>query len=254
MTFSCRKPFVIRSISILMISLVVNFSEAEPVIKQQKPDFQLHILKISRDQLKLYGEDGKFEQSWNKLKTINLSSCDLFVITESDIESYNWPDQSIMLTPKASLRLVKLMKKFFPPIEESPLPRRKDWFYLGMVNIALTEQIFLIVFKGKKLYGGIFIYPESARGASYPVIYSKVTAFTDLEPLKLQIMLVIRPEHSVMGALDGYKKLDPSLKKRIELEKVRDFFQQLGKLTHDAAKNRIEPWIPKIKPIIKLEK
>jgi len=244
--------FLLLFIFQLLTSIIImDYTLATTLnIKSKQPNFQLHILKKNSNQLELHGE---FEQSQTILKNLDLSSLSCCIFTEKDIEDYNWPDQSIMLTKKSSVKLAKFMEGCYPSIEDMSL-QRKDWFYLLMVEQALNERIFLVTFKGKILYGGVFKYQGTAQGALHPVIYPKVITLTNLEPLELQIMLVIRPEHMLWHMLDGYKKLDSSIKKRIEIKSIRDFFQRLGKLTNNNSPHRIESWLPQIKPVIKFQK
>jgi len=232
-----QKKLAIWLVLVLMIDTSINFVYALPSLNQEKTTFQLHILKKTQHQLKLHGYD-KFENFWPILKNVDLSSESYFVITENDIEGYNWPDQSITLTLEASTKLLKLIFG-----KDGFLPKKHAW---SDVELAFQFAIFVVVFEGKKLYGGVCVNPFSSGGGggSYPIIVPQLVGVIP-KPLKLQIRLVVRP----IATRKGYKYLNSSLKNRIEIPKVRNFFQKLGKLTQDAAPNRVESWIPKIDPI-----
>ena len=190
-------------------------------------------------QMKLYGE---LEPSWAILTSIDLLSESEFVLTENDIESYNWPDQSITLTSEISAKLI-----------ETYLPKEEYSAKKIYLEQNLGAKVFLVVLEEKKLYGGIFINRISAMGALYPVIYPFIAAVTQIEPPELQIRLVVRPRGTFGDFIDGYYKLDSSIKSRIEIQKVHDFFQKLGKLTHNDSSRRVKPWLPEIEPILKLK-
>ena len=159
---------------------------------------------------------------------------------ENDIESYNWPDQSIKLTLKFSIKILKLIfgKGGF-------VLEKHAW---SDVERAFQSGIFVVVFEGKKLYGGIFVNPSSSyHGGPCPIIVPQVAGVVIPPELSaIQIRLVIRP----IPTFKGYKYLSSSLKDRIEIPKLHNFFQKLGKLTQEVSPNRVEQWMPKIDPIL----
>ena len=114
------------------------------------------------------------------------------ILTDKDIEIYNWEDQEIVLSSLASERLggQKFIEKTFVA-------------YLGK----------------RPLFGGSFIERGSARAINYPVIY--------LDRSRPQAVFRIRPIHIGFGS---YRELDTKRKRRIELPEVRSHFSMLGKL------------------------
>lgn len=232
---------LIYHIFFFMICFVVNFALAAPnVSPTQETSFQIHILPKCNCEKKPKLDD--------ELEDILPSS--IFEITENDIENYNWPDQSILLTSESSRRLIKLMEKQYVPLEQYQykFPKQpKSWFYALMVETVLSKYYFFVFLNGKKLYSGVFLNSTSAWGASYPIIYPMLAKLTSLSPLEAQIMLVVRPEHRPLSMIEGYKKLGLSIKKRIEIKEVQNFFKIHNKVTFHDEKDRVERWLPKIK-------
>lgn len=235
-----RKELVIGLITTLLVanSLMTNVY-AVLMLEGKNVVFQLHILKKNRDQLKLQGKP----EDWNILKEIDLFSESMFIITENDIESYNWPDQLITLTPEGSMNLLNLGGKNFSA-------KVKKELYLNLES-SLESAVFIIVLEDKKLYGGTFSNRISTRGTYGPTIFPQIVNVIDVDPLQLQIGFVIRPLYTLNVMLSGYKALDTSLKNRIEIPKMRDFFRRVGKLTSDDSPNRVESWIPKLESTAK---
>ena len=114
------------------------------------------------------------------------------ILTDKDIETYNWRDQEIILSTYASKRLS---------------------------GIKLIEKLFIVYLNKKQLYGGAFIELGSARAINYPVIY------IDKKPS--QVVFQLRPIHSI---LQNYRQLDTKIKGRIELEDIKRHFETLGKM------------------------
>jgi hypothetical protein len=137
--------------------------------------------------------------SWATLSSVDLSAA-AFVVSAQDVDSYNWSTQSIALNADASQ---KLLVAFPGPYVES----------------MLTYHAFVVTLDGKRLYGGIFLEPFSQMGIEYPVIYVAET--------NGEVVFSVRPKQ--IGYND-YGSLAPTLKSRIELSDVRDYFAQLGKL------------------------
>ena len=112
------------------------------------------------------------------------------ILTDMDIEAYNWEDQEIVLTTASSQRLPRLSEKTF------------------------------IVYLGKEpVFGGSFIEQGSARAITYPVIY--------VNKSKSQVVLQIRPLHTMF---ENYRQLNVKLKRRIELPDVKNHFNRLKKI------------------------
>jgi hypothetical protein len=128
--------------------------------------------------------------AWRKL--LEAPPYGTVILTDKDIEIYNWEDQEIVLSSLASERLggQKFIEKTFVA-------------YLGK----------------RPLFGGSFIERGSARAINYPVIY--------LDRSQPQVVFQLRPTHIGFGS---YRELDAKRKRRIELPDVRSHFRRLGKL------------------------
>ncbi|EDN72895.1 hypothetical protein BGS_0817 [Beggiatoa sp. SS] len=179
---------------ILGFNLLMNPVQADFSSNSQESAFRIYILNEALE----YSEG----QLWNSLKKVDLNNS-LFLITEHDIDSYNWPDQSIILNESVS---DELLKQVFKDGFSKKRRMRRRFEY------ALSYKQFLVMLKEEKLYGGIFLYLATATSTSYPVIYPKVARITSYKPLKLKIRLVLRPETaSIIGPQPSYKMLDMRL-------------------------------------------
>lgn len=100
------KKLAIWSIMVLLVTnSVISNVNAVLVLEKEEVFFRLHLLKKSRDQLKLQGE----AEDWTTLQKVDLSSETMLTLTEKDIESYNWPDQFITLTLESSMKLLSCL-------------------------------------------------------------------------------------------------------------------------------------------------
>ena len=130
------------------------------------------------------------DQNWRKL--LDAPPPGKVILTDEDIETYNWEDQEIILTPTSSERLIEL---------------------------SLIEKTFIAYLGKKLLFGGSFIEQGSARAIKYPVIY--------IDKSKPQVVLQLRPLHVIF---ESYHQLEMKIKRRIELSNVKHHFRILGKL------------------------
>jgi hypothetical protein len=158
--------------------------------------FKLYVLQQNQYDLLLGSE---LEKAWPKLKGVELDKSPVLIITAEDIETYNWSQQKITLTPEATNRLDKVL-----------------WG-----KIAMSKNVFAVTFKGNWLYGGIVTEASSAAWVSYPVIYPDVSG--------PQTILYLRPLTAPV-LIKNYEEFDPSVKEIIEIQPVHDFFSELGKL------------------------
>jgi hypothetical protein len=140
------------------------------------------------------------EQAWDILKDVDLKDSAV-VITENDIERYDWSVQSITLTSAASDRLNKAFTDTEYP------------------SINLSNRGFAVTFRDAWLYGGVFLDFGSAMPIQYPVIYTKSSGDS--------IIFLLRPSHPIPTPYDD---LDSSYKSIIEIQEVHDFFTEQGKL------------------------
>jgi hypothetical protein len=128
--------------------------------------------------------------AWRKL--LEAPPSGTVILTDKDIEIYNWKDQEILLSSLASERLG---------------------------GQKLTEKSFVAYLGGRPLFGGSFIEQGSARAINYPVIY--------IDKSGSQVVLQLRPIH---GMFVSYRELDKKIRGRIELPDLRRHFRALGKL------------------------
>lgn len=219
-----------------------------PSTTLQKPIFQLHILQKDWLWYKLHLQNTP-EGVWSALKAIDLSSESYFKMDESDIEHYNWSDQSILLTVESSMRFLGVSAKKIDSLNIDQLTRKAE----ASMNLGLgiNGSVFIILFEGEKLYGGAVDNVVSTKGYQVPTIFIQIATVYDTLPKKVQIRFIIRPLKTIRAILTGYQALDQQLKNRIEKREIYNFFKKIDKLINDNTLERVEPWLPKIKPIVK---
>lgn len=219
-----------------------------PSTTLKEPVFQLHILEKDWLWYKLHLQNTP-EDVWSALKAIDISSESYFKMDESDIENYNWSDQSILLTVESSMRFLGISTKRIDKLNMEQLIKKAE----ASVNLGLgiDGSVFIILFEGEKLYGGAVDNVVSTKGYQVPTIFVQIATIHDTLPKKVQVRLVIRPLKTVRAILTGYQALDQQLKNRIEKREIHNFFEKKNKLTNDNTPERVEPWLPKIKPIVK---
>jgi hypothetical protein len=130
------------------------------------------------------------DPTWRKL--LDNPPSGKVILSDEDVEAYNWENQEIILSAHASERLI---------------------------GLNLIEKSFIAYLGKKPLLGGSFIEQGSARAINYPVIY--------FDKSKPQFVLQFRPLHVIF---ESYQQLDMKLKRRIELSDVKHHFRILGKL------------------------
>jgi hypothetical protein len=177
-------------------------SMAEP---QTNGHFEIYMIADRLIDILPYNYD---DTAWRKL--LEAPPNGAVIVTDKDIEAYNWQDQEIVLNKSAAKRLngIKLIEKSF------------------------------IVYLGKRpLYGGSFIELGSARAINYPVIY--------IDKSRSQVVFKLRPIHSV---LKSYQELGTKIKERIELVDVRRHFETLEKMkTHLTEQEVLKIALPVLK-------
>ena len=180
-----------------LLTVIAVFSPAYPATGGSSPpinteahSFALHILSVGFDELKL-GYQAR--RCWDLLKNIDLNSSSL-VITTDDIESYNWANQTLLLTTKAS-----------------------DRFRIIQGTRNFDHKAFVVTINGERVYGGIFLNRYSAMAIKYPVIYVQ-SNFDE------KIRLFIRPYQRI----DTH--LDRSQFRAIARQDVYNVFSSKGKI------------------------
>lgn len=167
---------------------------------ESEGSFHLHILQGDLSSLEL-GSD--LRVAWDIIQRVYLTTI-AFSLTENDVESYDWSEQVIVFTPEASSRLISTLAG-------------SDSEKLSPTQV-LGYRAFLVTLNDKPIYGGVFMFPPSAMGIKYPVIYAQ---FAD-EKLSFKI----RPIHSFVG----YASVEPDWN-GIRDEGIHDLFNQIGKLS-----------------------
>jgi hypothetical protein len=143
----------------------------------------------------------KLEKCWPLLRQANLKDSD-FVISQDDIEAYNWSNQTITLTSGATNRL-------------------SVTFSGNPASLGFDRTAFVATLDGERLYGGIFL-DLSAQPYSFPLI------FTDFSGT--QAVFYLRPA-APRQPMQDYQQYDAVQRELIEIGKVHDFFKGLRKLT-----------------------
>jgi hypothetical protein len=141
------------------------------------------------------------ESSWPVIREAYLASEDTYVITEADIENYNWLEQNITLTHSATEELNNSFGCSYDIIE------------------CLNWRVFVVVVDNVPLYGGIFVFLGPAMSIRFPVIYP--------DYVDNRIIFTIRP--GLSSRLDI--PLDESHWGLIKNERIADIFLDLGTLT-----------------------
>jgi hypothetical protein len=163
--------------------------------------FTLYVLRERWGDLLLHKYD--FEEAWAVLSGADLSEPRVRLDAD-DVQSYDWPDQILTLTPEASIRL----QDAFP---QSGLGLEAD----------ASQTCFVVVLDGRRLYGGIFLERGSTLALAFPIIY--VGGSGD------RITLALRPS-SLHESSYPFASFPADSRKVIEQEAIHDFFQDQGKL------------------------
>lgn len=104
-------------------------------------------------------------------------------LTERDVSTYRCGKHELVLTPAASAALRAALSS--RNRGESP---------------DLDLRGFVVAFDGRPLYGGIFLFPMSAMGISFPVIYPRREG--------ARLVLAIRPTHVPFGKVTSTTRIE----------------------------------------------
>jgi len=162
--------------------------------------FQLVVL--SQNRADLLPSQYELADSWAVLSFVPLTDS-LLTITASDISEYDWTSQIITLTDEGSRKFTDAEKAAGGPFESS-------------------MRCFVVTFGGRRLFGGVFLPPESplmnGREINYPVI--TVHEYHDTG----RRLGVSGKQHPVLAA-------QPDFGYYTNHETVYEYFRGLGKLT-----------------------
>jgi hypothetical protein len=135
---------------------------APPAPARPAEHFTLRVLAHDWFQLGL-GYD--YKQAWQILQ--QQSPGTLAAIAEGDVESFDWPCQTLTLTPAASERLRNTLS-------QPPRLKRGEKPLGAVAGIDLEHSLylkgFLLELDGRPLYGGVFLDALSVMMIEYPVI------------------------------------------------------------------------------------
>lgn len=145
----------------------------------------------------------------------NMSNLDQFtlnkepLITNLDIEQYDWSAQEIHLTPEASSRLIQ---KY------------------GEDLIWDIASIFVIVVDGQRRYAGALMYRESARYVDFPILLAKNENGLCTISVRPNMFFAFGPYPGKPEQMQKYQ----AQANLIEDMKVKEIFNEKGKLSEKA--------------------
>lgn len=188
-----RTKWLISAILFLLFFVAIVSCISELRSRVNPEDFKIYVLSNSNYDpalaRRLYGS---YEDIEPVIQDLNLDQ-PFFVITATDIETYDWNEQTFILTKNATQRMGDRWQ-----------------FY---------NRVFVVMLGKDRLYGGMMTHRVSAQRFEFPVIsYNGYLA----DPVDLEI----RPASD----LRKYAKLDPKSKAIIEIDAVYMFFRRLGKI------------------------
>lgn len=161
--------------------------------------FTIYILSANYNSL---GLSPDYKSTWAKLQQVYKTGIAVSINVD-DIQTYDWTNQIITLTPEKSKNLIATM---FQTANEQQDPSQ-----------ALLGRAFVVELKGNAIYGGIFHFHPSAMAINFPVIYSVY----DGE----KFSLTLRPVHTFLG----YDTFEPEWY-GIKNSAIKDIFSEAGKL------------------------
>ena len=176
-------------IAVCLVTLLYIADHGGSSMAEPQPSSQFEIYVIADRLIDVLPYDYENPAWKHLLKTPPPGSV---ILADTDIESYDWEEQEIVLGAAASERLG---------------------------GQRLIERSF-IVFLGKRpLLGGSFVERGSARAIDYPVIY--------VDKSRPRVVFQLRPRHTMF---ESYRELDAQTRARIELPDLKRHFKALGKL------------------------
>lgn len=146
------------------------------------------------------GLGATIESSWPILQSAYPSKV-VYTVTEEDIDTYNWIDQTIELSPQASKRFIE----FFECNLDDTYP------------VCTELYSFVSLFDDAPIYGGRFIVAMSPLVLRFPIIYAKMSSGI--------VTFSIRPFHPTETI-----ELDNPAWEVIRNENVKSIFLELNKL------------------------
>ncbi|HNB51027.1 MAG TPA: hypothetical protein PK530_03745 [Anaerolineales bacterium] len=146
------------------------------------------------------------ESSWVVLKEAYPSKVK-YSLTVDDIETYNWSEQVITLTPEATNNLIEHFD-----------------CHAYVSFDCLYHHAFVVIFDGVPKYGGLFFpNPYTQESIDYPLIYPRLVG----NEMELQVLPYLG--FAFIQPPEGYTIPDEDWR-TIKDEDIRVYFKELGKL------------------------
>ncbi len=145
--------------------------KGEHLNSKNAEDFQLIILSKDFFDLKPGRDKEKAFKVFNKKG--NKTKNHLFTVSGKDIESYDWDLQTITLTEKATSALEDILNNqddLKEEIEDINELNRAAGYQGSNMEFELEKKCFVVKYKNKFVYGGIFLNVVSNLTFNYPVI------------------------------------------------------------------------------------
>lgn len=135
------------------------------------------------------------------------------LVSDQDIENYNWTTQTITLTPQAANRLIWEKDK-------------KE----NLFSNRISDKQFIVMLDWKRIYGWTILNPISARWIKYPVIYTNLETtinyiFDDISTWSVVLRLLPYP-----SIVTEYSDIPNEDKKVIEVDEIKNHFIKINKL------------------------
>jgi hypothetical protein len=146
-----------------------------------------------------------FEEAERITPTLE-SRAPLVTLTPDDIDAYDPVNGVLTLSAPAIKRV----------IGDTGLPP-------AMAHAVLSEGCFVVMIGGRRLFGGLTLSIETARGVDIPTIFPVASGDS--------VRLLIRPAVGGVFIREALDRYDPSILSRIHPDELRSYFASVGKLT-----------------------
>lgn len=204
-----RSNFILAVVFLLLLNLTSCHSASGNDLEDTARSFTIAILSEEKSYDSWQEMGYTRGSSWPIFLDAYQSSQDAYRIETNDIDVYDWSEQTITLTAKASEAMINT----FECIPDDRFP------CAGM-------SVFVVVVDQSPAYGGLIMDPYSPLGFQFPVIYPTIRGD--------RMIFAIRPVHhhkSASGFDESYWfDLDESYWAGIMDQRVKALFDRLGKL------------------------
>jgi hypothetical protein len=188
-----KKVIILISVSLLVLLFIGWNNSLRKNVDIEVDQFSIYLIEGRHiDELPYDYTDERWSKFIEDAELTNV------LVSDTDIESYNWNNQLITLTKEASDSISGILSEN---------------------RFSLIERNFVVALDQTKYYAGSIIEASSARAIDYPVIY--IVESDD------RVTLEIRPSHSVMSPDYQISENDS-----INKQDLREYFNQIHKLTN----------------------